>query len=178
VHPADALIVPGDPDKAGPSLFPDLDGSLERATWTRDGFPFSRIDEVIQLEEIHIVSLQPVEGELNLFPGLLVVSLVGLGGEEELVPVVFHPQAEVDFRFPTAGGRIDMVDTVFKKRIQDTVDLLLGGAQKAPAPNMVTVLSWPVFSNGCLLITLHCPLVDRFIDDHGFRESGRIIAPA
>ena len=92
VHRGDGDAVAGDADEARQALRARLDGVLERAAGAERRLPLGFVDEVVELEQVDVIGLQPLERVLEAGLRLLVRALAGLGGEEEALAVRgIHP---------------------------------------------------------------------------------------
>src|SRR5215471_11453459 len=65
---------------------------------------------------------------MDLVTGVLVESLPGFGGKEEILAVARHPGTDTQFGVPIAGRSVDMIDTVGEQDVQHAIRLGLGRA--------------------------------------------------
>src|SRR6266446_699866 len=71
---------------------------------------------------------------MDLVTGVLIESLAGFGGEEEILAVARHPGSDTQFGVPVAGRGVDMIDAVCEEDVEHTVRLGLGGAAECRRP--------------------------------------------
>ena len=83
VHAGDARAVAGDADEAHQALVAGLRQRLDGAAGAVGRLPLVVLDEVVELDEVDGVDLQPLERSLQFGPGGVARALAGLGGEEE-----------------------------------------------------------------------------------------------
>ena len=130
--------VAGDADEAGQPLVPGPHQRLDRAAGPVGHVPLVGLDQVVQLDHVDRVDLQPLEGALELGAGVVATALTGLRGEEEAGPVLGHPRADPQLRVAVPGRRVDVVDAVAEQGLEHLVRLLLahppegGGAEDHP----------------------------------------------
>jgi hypothetical protein len=86
--------VAGDADEADDAFVPRLDRRLQRPAFAQSDLPFDHVDEVVQLDQVDPVQAEPLEGTADLLLGPLVVTLVGLRGDEEPVRVALQPRGD------------------------------------------------------------------------------------
>ena len=114
----------------------------------------------MQLNQVHAVDTQPLQGGVKLLKRLLGGSLVRLGGQEKLLAMPTHPGSDTLFSFtlPIAGCRVQMIDAVLEKNGQRRVRFPCLTEPSAAPPKIVRVLECRVLPNSFFSITLALPL--------------------
>ena len=79
------MAVPGDADRPGQALVPGPERGLQRAARAGDPVELVQVADGVQLEQVDVVGLQPLEAAVDLRPGGLRVADAGLGGQEDPV---------------------------------------------------------------------------------------------
>ncbi len=146
----DRQAVPGDPDEADEPLVAGLDRRLERASRPERLLPLARVDEVVELDQVDPVDTHALERAVDRLPRAGRRALAGLRGEEEAVAVLGEPGAELILGVAVARGGVDVVDPVRRADSSARSASSSLRAQRAAAPKIVRVLSWPVLPNGCV----------------------------
>src|SRR5439155_7252210 len=120
MHRRHRHTVTGHSDEPHQPLASRFNCRLQRAARAHRFAPLILVDNVMQLPEIDGIDLQALKRALQFGPCRFVAPLSGLGGQEELVAVTLHPDADVVFRFAVAGSHINVVDPVLQQKLQGT----------------------------------------------------------
>src|ERR1700674_2505205 len=112
MHRGDGDAVTGNADVAREALSARFDGVLKRAAGAQGGLPLAFIDEVVELQQVDVVGLEPLQRVFEPGLRLLVRPLTRLGREEEALAVRRHPCADAPLGAPVYGCRVDVVDAV------------------------------------------------------------------
>jgi hypothetical protein len=107
-----------------PILRPDR--RAQRATRCGGAVELAEVADRVQLQQVDMVGLQPLQGSLDLAPGRLAVTLAGLGGQEDPVPDVRHPRTEPQLRVAVPGRDVDVVDAAVEGFLDRAVGHVLG----------------------------------------------------
>lgn len=105
------------------SLLPRLDKGLQRPSRPHGLFPGCRAGQVVHLPEVHVVDAQALQRMPQIIPRPAVRAPVGLGSEEESVPVLLHPRPDALLGVSVHRCDVDMVDAVCEQELEDTIGL-------------------------------------------------------
>ena len=72
--------------------------------------PLVLVDQVVQLQQVDVVGPQLLQRAADLLIRGVRRPLSGLGGQEEVVAVLFEERPEPQLCFAVAGGDVDVVD--------------------------------------------------------------------
>src|SRR5881409_2880037 len=93
-----AVAVTGDADPGDQTLVLRLQRRLQRAAGA--GHLVERLDipDRVQLEEVDVVRLQPLEGPVDPGPRRLTLALTGLRGQKDVATDPRHPRSQAQLR--------------------------------------------------------------------------------
>lgn len=104
-------FVSGEPDEPRFAGFAGLGERLDRAAFGKRAVGIGHANDFVQLQEVEVIGLEPVEGFVDLFGGEFAGASVDLGHQERLGPVaVAQGQAHADF-----AGAIVVVPAVVEE---------------------------------------------------------------
>src|SRR5438105_4723536 len=138
------------------------------SAWAESLVPLDRIGEGVDLPQVDVVHVQPVERPTNLLAGALLIASVALGGEKETARLALQPGRDPQLRFAIARCGVDVVDAVAEEDLEGLIrDLLRDPTQRRRTENdpRALVPGAPEQS-----------LWDHFPNLHGSRPSGAGLA--
>ncbi len=112
VRRGDRPAVAGDADVAYQALIAGGNGRFQRPARAERGLPLVRVDQVVELDQVNVVNVQPLQRAVDLLPRCGRLALAGFGRQEERPPVALDPVAQAHLGLAIAGGRIHVVDAV------------------------------------------------------------------
>ncbi len=113
------IRVARDAHESRQSLFLRFMHHTQRAGRREQNLELLREADVVKLEEIDVVGLQPLERLLELAPGIAIATLVGLRRHEHLVPAMRKHLPVVQLRVLVYGRGIEVVDSDIDRPIDD-----------------------------------------------------------
>ena len=117
-------------DEADQTLLARLDGRFERAARPHHDLPLIGCNQVVKLEQVNMIRLEPLQRPMDPLPGRLIRPLAGFRRQEKLLPVPLHPRADAQFRVAVAEGGIDVVDAELQQQIKGAIGFGLGDARQ------------------------------------------------
>ena len=103
---------------------------LERAVRAHRLVPVVRMAERVDLDEIHGVHPEALEGAVEILARGARPARAGLGGQEEVLPVPGHPGPDPQLGVAVARSGVDVVHPVGEQDLQRPIGLVLGGARQ------------------------------------------------
>ena len=113
VHLGNGDFVSCHADEAHQPLLARLDGRFERAARPQRDLPLVGRNQMVKLEQIHMIGLEPVQrlDGSPPWPSRYVRSPV-LVARKNVLAVPLHPRADAQLRVTVAEGGVDVVDAV------------------------------------------------------------------
>ena len=125
---------PDDPDEAHQAFVARLRQCRHRAAAGHGCAPARLVGQVVELDEIHLVDAEPLEGLLELGAGGRSLALAGLRRQEHVFAMALEPRGQAQLRVAVAGGGIDVVDARGGHHLQHLVGFVLThGAERGSA---------------------------------------------
>ena len=118
MHRGDGHAVAGDADEARLAGVARFDGRLERAARRHRRLPLRFVDEIVELHQVDVVRLQPLQRLLDLRAGAVARALIGLRRQEEAAAMLGHPLTDASLGAPVRGGGVDVVDAVAEQQVE------------------------------------------------------------
>ena len=115
--------MPGDADVADQALVLGADGRLDGAAVAVHLAQLVEVADRVQLQQVDVVGLQPLQRPVDRRPGTLAVAVAGLRGQEDLVTDPGHPGAQPQLGVAVARGHVEVVDP----GVQGLLDRGVGG---------------------------------------------------
>ena len=107
----------------------------------------------MELDQVDVVDAEPGERSVQARSGTVCGSLVGLRGEEEVIPAGCQPGCEPQFGVSVTGRGIQMVDAEVVQEGKEAISCRLADARGAADPKMTRELACPVRPKGRRSIT-------------------------
>ena len=117
------VAVAGEPHGADQPLLLGPYRSLERTVVGEHQVELVDVADGVQLEQVDVVGLQPLERPVDRRPGGVVAAVAGLGREEDPVADGGHDRAEPQLGLAIAGRDVEVVDA----GVEGQLDRLVGG---------------------------------------------------
>ena len=109
---------------------------IQRAAGAQSLVPLDRIGERVDLPQVDMVDLEPVERALDLLAGAFLVTSVTFGRQEEVVRLSFQPRRDAQLGVAVIGRGVDVIDAVAEKDFERLVgDFLRDMTQRRGAKN-------------------------------------------
>ncbi len=124
------VAVPGDADVADEALVLGAGGGLEGAALARDLAQLVEVADGVQLEQVDVVGLQPLQRAVDRRPGALAVAVARLRRQEDVVADPRDPRAQPQLGVAVARGDVEVVDP----GVQRLLDRGVGGRPGRPRP--------------------------------------------
>ena len=125
VHRRDPQAVAGHPDEAHQTLLTGFDQGFERPARPHRHLPLIRLGQVVELDQVDLVDLQPLQRAAQFVARPLIRAVAGFGRQEEVPAMAGHPGADAQLGVAVAGGGVDMVDAVLEQDLQRAVSVRL-----------------------------------------------------
>ena len=99
---------------------------LERAARRVRRLPLVLLDEIVELDVVHVVDSQPLQRALQTGAGRVARALRRLRRQEELAAVLGHPRPHPQLGVAVVGCHVDVVHAEFDEHLEEGVRQLLG----------------------------------------------------
>ena len=109
VHRRHCGAVAGDADESHQALIARFAERAQGAVLRERHLPARLVGQVVELDQVDPVRLQPLEGALEVPPGAGVVSFAGLGGEKEALAQAGHRFADAKLGGAVPVGDVDVI---------------------------------------------------------------------
>ncbi len=125
MHRRNPQTVPGDTNEAAQALVSRLEQGFYCAAGCERGAPLVFLDQVVELNQIHLLDPEAVEASLQAGPCVGPGAVAGLGGKEELVTVIAQKRRQTQFRLSVRCRGVDVIDTAPADQVEGVVGAVL-----------------------------------------------------
>jgi len=108
------------------------------------------LDEIVELQQIHLVYLQALERTPDLIERRPRLAFPGLGRQEERLAMALDPGANAQFRVAVAGRGVDVVDAVLEPELDGGIRLRLRDLAERRCPEQRSAADMPRAPKGSL----------------------------